>query len=111
MISFGSFHPAARRADLPAAYGPRTTSYNHLVRCLRAGVWDQIRTGGPSSAPTSAPCLPRKSKTGCARSYPLRRFSTDGNGADAALAEAAAIVDEFEAARRLARGQGLLGGD
>jgi transposase len=28
--------------DLPVAFGPRTTCYNHFVRWLRAGVWDRI---------------------------------------------------------------------
>jgi transposase len=28
--------------DLPATYGPRTTSYDRFVRWRQAGVWDQI---------------------------------------------------------------------
>lgn len=28
--------------DLPASYGPPTTSYNRFVRWRRAGVWDEV---------------------------------------------------------------------
>ena len=41
-VIFSVLRSGAPWRDLPATYGPRTTSYNRFVRWRRAGVWDQI---------------------------------------------------------------------
>lgn len=76
---------------------PAPPSYDHLGRCRRAGVWERIRNGRPSSVPTSAPSSPpRKSKLSALDLTRCDASSTDEHGADAGLAEAAAVVEELK---------------